>query len=268
MKISQPLKEGRSWLTLSPQPRMKQLFLILFIFVSSTVQASYSKLAQDYLKGVRTGAVLSDFSSYLKSTSYETLALELHSDDLKKTFWLNVYNGLVQEELTLNPSAYKQRSQFFSRKILKLKDLELSLDDIEHGILRRSKSLFSFGYFDHFFVESWEKKLRVETLDFRIHFALNCGAESCPAILFYDETKIDKQLDKATSGFLAGDIEFDPKLNTVKLSRLFFWFNGDFGGHSGIVSIVNRYLDLAMNKNTTFAYKKYDWDLSLSKFQD
>ena len=247
---------------------MKPFFLILFLTLSSSVSAGYTQLAKDYLKGVRTGGGSSDLRSQLKSTTFETLFQELQSDDLKKSFWLNVYNGLVQEELTLNPAAYKKRSQFFGRKILQLKDLELSLDDIEHGILRRSKSLFSFGYFDHFFIEAWEKKLRVETLDFRIHFALNCGAESCPAILFYDEAKIDKQLDKATSGFLAGDVEFDPKLNTVKLSRLFFWFNGDFGGQSGIVSIVNRYLDLAMNKNTTFTYKKYDWDLSLSKFQD
>ena len=40
--------------------------------------------------------------------------------------------------------------------------------------------------------------MAVDVIDFRIHFALNCGAKSCPPIAFYSYDKINDQLDLAT----------------------------------------------------------------------
>ena len=78
----------------------------------------------------------------------------------------------------------------------------MSLDDIEHGILRRSKIKWSEGYFNKLFPSKFEKENRVNKVDYRIHFALNCGARSCPPIAFYDPEKLDKQLDVATMIYL------------------------------------------------------------------
>ena len=78
--------------------------------------------------------------------------------------------------------------------LLIYKGLILSLDDIEHGILRRYRQKYSLGYLPQFWVNNTIKKLAVHEMDNRIHCALSCGAVSCPAIAFYDAENIDAQL--------------------------------------------------------------------------
>lgn len=59
--------------------------------------------------------------------------------------------------------------------------LLFSLDDIEHGILRCNTP--PPGASDSPFDASDERKpLSLTRLDPRLHFALNCGARSCPPI--------------------------------------------------------------------------------------
>jgi hypothetical protein len=41
----------------------------------------------------------------------------------------------------------------------------------------------------------------ISKCDPRIHFALNCGAKSCPPIKFYNGKKLENELDKAAKGF-------------------------------------------------------------------
>ena len=43
------------------------------------------------------------------------------------------------------------------------------------------------------------------TLDPRIHFALNCGAKSCPPIRVYSTPNLDSQLNRASASFLCAD---------------------------------------------------------------
>ena len=64
--------------------------------------------------------------------------------------------------------------------------MSFSLDDIEHGILRRNAR-------NH--IEVGDSKLThmVDKVDYRIHFALNCGAQSCPAIAFYTIASLEKR---------------------------------------------------------------------------
>ena len=71
------------------------------------------------------------------------------------------------------------------------------------------------------------------TLDPRIHFALNCGAKSCPPIAAYsfDEQTLNSQLQLATENFLCANVKIDIVNNdvTVKLSKIFDWYRNDFG---------------------------------------
>ncbi|MBA2423287.1 MAG: DUF547 domain-containing protein [Chitinophagales bacterium] len=46
-------------------------------------------------------------------------------------------------------------------------------------------------------------------LNYRIHFALNCGGVSCPAIAFYKPGNIHIQLDDSMKAFLADDVKFE-----------------------------------------------------------
>ncbi|MFZ8458418.1 DUF547 domain-containing protein, partial [Staphylococcus aureus] len=88
-----------------------------------------------------------------------------------------------------------------------------SYDDIEHGILRKSSIKWSLGYAKKWFPSTKEKLLRVNKVDYRIHFALNCGAKSCPPIAFYDDAKLDAQLDIATKAYLIGSVTYDSNAN-------------------------------------------------------
>ena len=54
------------------------------------------------------------------------------------------------------------------------------------------------------FVDDNRSMLAVE-LDPRIHFALNCGATSCPPIRVYSSSNLDSQLDRAAASFLCAD---------------------------------------------------------------
>jgi hypothetical protein len=46
------------------------------------------------------------------------------------------------------------------------------------------------------------KQFMVTEVDPRIHFTLNCGAESCPPIGVYHGDKLESELKRATNGFL------------------------------------------------------------------
>lgn len=62
-----------------------------------------------------------------------------------------------------------------------------------------------------------EKEQRVDKAGYRIHFALNCGAKSCPPIAFYKPRQMDRQLEMATKPYLEGEAEYNEGENTVAL---------------------------------------------------
>ena len=118
------------------------------------------------------------------------------------------------------------------------------------------------------FVNDFEKQFRLEEVDFRIHFALNCGAASCPPIAFYSAENIDKELDMATASYLESDVEYYKAENKVVVSKLFQWFIADFGGKSGIIQILKKYGVIPASENPKISYKPYDWTLSLENYID
>jgi hypothetical protein len=80
------------------------------------------------------------FAHMLESISEENIRNDLTSDNLKKAFWINLYNAWTQIILSKDPSKYKSRSSFFGSRQILIAGMKLSLDDIEHGMLRRSKN--------------------------------------------------------------------------------------------------------------------------------
>lgn len=118
-------------------------------------------LSQAFLYAAKTGAALSDFIDSLQTFPYEGLVGTLKTDPQKKAFWLNLYNGFVQATLKDNPEQYRSRNAFFKQKTINVGGTLFSLDDIEHGILRRSKIKWSLGYLNKLFPSKKEKELRV-----------------------------------------------------------------------------------------------------------
>lgn len=186
-------------------------------------------------------------------------------DDERKAFWINAYNALCIDTLISKdlPSTVPHKSFLgIGSNIFVLERREIggrkrSLDDIEHGILRKK--------FD----------------DARIHAALVCGASSCPRLRTeaYVASRLDEQLDEETRRWIreGRDLEgerknyLDRERKVFYASKIFSWFKKDFGGSDrGVLEFITKYASQSdrefMEKNdVSVRYLDYDWTLNRKK---
>ncbi|MEW6777232.1 MAG: DUF547 domain-containing protein, partial [Bdellovibrionota bacterium] len=151
------------------------------------------------------------------------------SDSEKLAFWINLYNVLTLHgviALGIQQSVMEVPS-FFRRVAYRVGGEVLTLDGMEHGVLRKNAShpaggrcLFSEGDPRLAFCPS--------VLDPRLHMALVCASKSCPPISFYDSDRIDAQLTLATENFIANHVRADPAAREIHLSQIFRWYEADF----------------------------------------
>lgn len=219
------------------------------------------QLSQEFMYAAKTGDSTVQFVQSLSGLNYDTLRTALHSDEEKKAFWINLYNGFTQVLLKKDPDSYKNRGRFFTSKQITVAGKSFSLDDIEHGILRRSKIKWSLGHLNKLFPDKTEKELRVADLDYRLHFALNCGAKSCPPIAFYNPENLNPQLELATTAYLQSESEYDPETNTLKLPAIMGWFRRDFGGKKKMIRLLKEKKLLPADAAPGIRFKPYDWAL-------
>merc|ERR1711872_1180416 len=106
-------------------------------------------------------------------------------------------------------------------------------------------------------------KFIVKQLDPRIHFALNCGALSCPPIRGYTTDRLDEQLQTASIAFLSQEVGLVRKgdKDMIEMSRLLLWYSQDFGKDDN--QVVNWILSVPGLKETApnfpeIVYKEYD----------
>ncbi|HEX8461365.1 MAG TPA: DUF547 domain-containing protein, partial [Segetibacter sp.] len=158
-------------------------------------EGSLIEISQQLLLAAKTHEPTDSLVGKIQSISEQSLTSQLLTDDDKKAFWINLYNAFTQVILSKNPDKYKSRGSFFGDKQIEIAGKKLSLDDIEHGILRHSKIKWGLGHLNKWFSSGFEKRQRVDTVDYRIHFSLNCGAKSCPPIAFYKPSDLNRQLD-------------------------------------------------------------------------
>ena len=224
------------------------------------------QLSQDFIYSAKTGNETASFEKKLAEVPYDSLQTMLLTDDEKKAFWINLYNGFTQAKLKKNPAKYKSRSAFFTAKDISVAGKTFSLDDIEHGILRRSGIKWSLGYLKKLFPGKTEKELRVNYPDNRIHFALNCGAKSCPPIAFYDAEKINTQLDLAARSYLSSEAIYNTEKNTLLLPAIMGWFRRDFKGKKNMLLLAKKYGIVPEAAHPKISFTKYDWSLSLNNY--
>ena len=157
-------------------------------------------------------------------------------------FWLNVYNALVLHgivRLGVRTSVLRTWN-FFGRVSYRVGGLVLSLDDIEHGVLRgnarrKLPPLRPFAHGDP------RLALVLAPPDPRYHCAITCGAASCPAVGVYRADAVDAQLDVAARGFVNQEVTLaGPR---VVCSRIFKWYRDDFEAAGGLAAFLLRHLD-------------------------
>ncbi len=224
------------------------------------------ELSQQLLIAAKYKLTTTSIVYNLTLVSNEQLKNQLQTDIEKKCFWLNIYNAFTQIILGNNSSKYQNKRAFFSLPQINIAQQLLSLDDIEHGLLRRSKAKWSLGFFTKSNTSNFEKEHRVDVLDFRIHFALNCGATSCPPILFYSPNTLNAQLDVATKSYLKQEALYNDSANTVTLPALMQWFKGDFGNKTCVLELLKSLEILPEDVTPDILYSNYNWNLQLENY--
>lgn len=235
--------------------------------IDTMTQVNFIQLSQDFIYAAKTDDSTTVFIDALAKADEDLLAQQLNHDTSRLAFWLNLYNAYTQVILKSNPGRYRSRSSFFKSRQINIAGNQVSLDIIEHGILRRSKVKWSLGYFNTPFPSVFEKKFRVTRVDYRIHFSLNCGAKSCPPIAFYDPSQIDRQLTQATKNYLKNEAIYDTSKNTLYLPAIMGWFRRDFGGKKKMVELVTRIGLIPPQSDPRIKFNKYDWSLFLNNYK-
>jgi hypothetical protein len=204
--------------------------------------------------------------AYLDSLSAVTpAAFAGWSKAERQAFLINAYNAFTIELiLTKYPDlkSIKDLGQLLSSpwkpKWIPLLGAKVSLDDIEHAMLRKR------GDYD----------------DPRVHFAVNCASIGCPALReeAFVAARLDAQMDEQTLRFMSDRTRnhFNAPRGRLELSKIFDWYGEDFRlGHRGIASLpafaaryANQLADAPAEREriraggADIAFTDYDWALN------
>ena len=204
----------------------------------------------------------------------EADAYEYWTQEQKLAFWINAYNAFtIQAIIERYPirsrsliglffprNSILQISGIWTRLEFKAVGQSVTLDHIEHGILRK--------LFD----------------EPRIHFAIVCASRSCPDLKSeaYRADLLDQQLDEQTVHFINDPhkgVRWDPSSQRLYISKIFKWFKEDFDGERGgsdsgsesraFVKPELRFIleyfkgqDLPGDRDIRISYIPYDWRLN------
>lgn len=188
-------------------------------------------------------------------------------DRARLALWLNVYNALSRHAIL----AYEARGNLlshraiFERAAYTIAGHRCSLDDIEHGILRRNARK-PLSISRPFAADDPRAGWAPAERDPRIHFALNCGAKSCPPIRTYGEDTVDRELRLVSRDYFATECVIDRQRMRVELPFLMLMYAGDFAGRDGRVAYALPHLAkddalwlLANLPRVKIRYASYDW---------
>jgi hypothetical protein len=221
----------------------------------------HTRLVVDDLARVRV-----DYAALAKSADWKRLVASLAESDAsalrtreaKLAFWIDAYNVLAIDLVARHWPVESIRdigsfwSPVWKRPAGVVGGREISLDEIEHGIVRPLD-------------------------DPRAHAAVICASTSCPALPREPlrEEILDAQLDAAMQGWLADPgkgLRIDRAAKTIHLSKIFDWFEEDFAVSGGVLATVARFAPetdrawlRANGAGASITYFDYDWRVNASK---
>ncbi len=209
---------------------------------------------------IKDGNELGAYIQYLEQVEPSAL-----SGQEALAFWINAYNAYtiklivdnypVKTIKSITPLRLKGLSLAipkinspFEYNIAEIAGRKYSLDDIEHGILRKE--------FD----------------EPRIHFALVCAAYSCPPLRgeAFVASRLDEQLDDQGMKFLhdTRKNKIDGSKKHIQLSKIFKWFKSDFTTEGRTLQqFLAPYFEGATRQKLLangfdVRYLKYNWKLN------
>jgi hypothetical protein len=167
-------------------------------------------------------------------------------------FWANLYNArtiaLVLEryplasirEINLGGSLFG--SGPWRAKLVRVEGVDLSLDDIEHEILRKL----------------WR--------DPRVHYAVNCASIGCPDLprQAFSGASLEAMLERGARAYVNHPRGVSVAGDAVTASRIYSWFAADFGDQTALFAHWRRYAagPQALAQASRIAGFDYDWRLN------
>jgi hypothetical protein len=185
----------------------------------------------------------------------ENTPVSRYNRDEQLAYWVNLYNALTVNvildhypvdsirDIKISPGTFVIGP--WSKKLISVEGEVLSLNDIEHRILR----------------PIWR--------DPRIHYAVNCAAIGCPNLqreVFTAETA-DALLDTAARAYVNHQRGVRFENGRLIVSSIYSWFEEDFVDTDGSVARhLSRYADPDLAARLTDTIKvngdEYDWTLN------
>lgn len=217
----------------------------------------YDRLLKKYVnakglvnyKGFQTDE--QEFNQYLALLSKNPPAPNWSKNE-QMAYWINTYNAYTIR-LILDHYPLKSIKDIgsaipiplvttpWAAKFFSIGGEQMSLDDIEHGTLRKKYD------------------------DPRIHFALVCAALTCPRLRneAYTASRLDAQLDDQGRDFLNNPAKNSISPDKAQLSKYFDWYKSDWtkNGQS-VAKWVNRYSRTKINEQTPVTFLDYNWRLN------
>jgi len=170
-------------------------------------------------------------------------------------FWVNLYNAVTVRtvlahypvrsirEIDISPGFFAVGP--WGRKLVAVEGEALSLDDIEHRILR----------------PIWR--------DPRIHYAVNCAALGCPNLQPEPFTGVNAEalLEGAAPAYVNHRRGAAVEDRGLVVSSIYDWYQSDFGGSEhGVIEHLRRYarppLAQALAGISAISATRYDWALN------
>lgn len=175
--------------------------------------------------------------------------------DEQFSFWINLYNAHTVQTILNNYPVASIRdiggavlfvgTGPWSEKSLRIEDQVISLNDIEHRILR----------------PIWNNPL--------IHYAVNCAALGCPNLRAepFTPNMADLQLDFAARDFINHPRGVTVRGTTAEVSSIFYWYREDFGQSEQKIlthlrTFANEDLKPQLKRVQRISNRGYDWALN------
>jgi len=208
------------WLQHDPKSKMVISHNPWNQFLSTYVETnSNSNTAVKGINTLKYASVTAADKQALKSyiATLTALPISQYNRNQQRAYWINLYNALtvdvVLDHYPVKSIMDIKLSGLFTRgpwkkELISVEQQPLSLNDIEHRILR----------------PIWK--------DPRTHYAVNCASLGCPNLSTqaYTAENMEQQLEQAATAFINHPRGVEIKDGTLIVSSIYNWFKEDFGG--------------------------------------
>ncbi len=173
----------------------------------------------------------------------------------QQAYWINLYNALTVQvildhypvdsirDIDISPGFFSAGP--WGKKLIAIEGETVSLDDIEHRILR----------------PIWK--------DPRIHYAVNCASIGCPNLQdkAFTADNTEALLNRGARAYINHPRGVRVDGNKLTVSSIYKWFEADFGGtDAGVIAHLQSFaepdLKAALSRVKRIDADRYNWSLN------